>query len=224
MGEYTNGLLGSKAVGLLGAGKDFVLKHGKKLLKKAGELGSALLSPITAIPKLIEKWTTDQEATTETNEILEDILALLEDRLPGSVKGDLTGDGIVDNSVRDLIAKREARRKEKEEAQKASKNKPKEEGEKRGGIGGLLVTALGALSAKFDSATDWIKNIAQQFAAYRAAKLGADALGGAGDLVGGGRRTPRGKGGWLRRIASVGGRGLKSLGTRAGGWALRGLS
>lgn len=193
--------LGTKVMGMLGAGKDFVLKHGKKLLSKAGELGSALLSPITAIPKLIEKWTADSEATTETNDLLEDILALLEDRLPGRVKGDFSGDGIRDNSVADLIAKREARRKEKEEARKAGKNKPKEEGEKRGGIGGLLVAALGALSAKFGSATDWIKNIAQQFAAYRSAKLGVDALGSAGDMMGGGRKGPRGKGGLLKRGA-----------------------
>lgn len=195
--------IGSKVVSALGAGKDFVLKYGRKLAKKAGELGSALLSPITAIPKLIEKWTADSEATTETNDLLEDILALLEDRLPGRVKGDFSGDGIRDNSVADLIAKREARRKEKEEARKAKSGKG-EAKESRGGIGGMLVTALGALGAKFDGATDWMRKIAEQLAAARAAKAGMDVLGDAADVAGGGRRTPRGKGGLLRR----GGRGL----------------
>lgn len=215
-GKPITGLAG-KAGHLLGGAKDLVLKYGKKLASKAGELGSALLSPITAIPKLMERWTQDTEATLETNELLEEILELLEERIPGKVKGDLTGDGIVDNTVQDLIGRRAAKRKE-QEAKRKKKSGDTEERPERSGIGGMLVTALAGLGAKFDGATDWMRKIAEQLAAARAAKAGMDVLGDAADVGGTrGRRTraPRGKAGLLKRMATGGWRGAKMLGRGA---------
>lgn len=191
------GALKKGATGLLGMAKGGLKKAGINL----GGGGSSEMMEVIGEYQIL---------------LLEEIRDGIRDLKPRTIKGDLDGDGIRENSAAFLSARRKKTREDREAAQKAKDEaRAGKKEEKKGGLLGLLAMIAGGVGTMVKKIMDIPKSIyhlAKTFMQMRSLNGAMDAL---GNMGGRGGRLGR-----LGRGAAAVGRGALSVGGMLGRTAM----
>jgi len=202
------------ARGLLGTAVDKAKKYGGMAIDGAKKLGRGAMSLAKGIGGFMKgglkgiggKLGLGKGGSSEMMEVigeyqillLEEIRDGVRDLKPKRIKGDLSGDGLRDGSWEAITAKRQAAR----DAKNKDKPEPKEKKEKKGGLMGLLMSAVGLLAGIPAALNNGITKLGQILAQKAMIRGAADALSGGIDAPDGKK-----KGGRLGRLGKAVGRG-----------------